>query len=134
MLNAEQSLGKGATQAQIAQARQYAAEKWDTANAIKAEAAAQKLLPEARENASYKQDVEDLKTALAAKKISQEQYNKTAERLEANHQANLAKIRAQQVVTPQQSAKGEVDPVQQLANQHAQELALIQQFETQKGS
>ncbi|MGE2987342.1 tail protein (tape measure) [Enterobacter kobei] len=133
MLNAEQSLGKGATQAQIAQARQYAAEKWDTANAIKAEAAAQKLLPEARENASYKQDVDDLKTALAAKKINQEQYDKTAERLEANHQANLAKIRAQQVVTPQQSAKGEVDPVQRLANQHAQELALIQQFESQKG-
>lgn len=133
MLNAEQSLGKGATQAQIAQARQYAAEKWDTANAIKAEAAAQKLLPEARENASYKQDVDDLKTALAAKKISQEQYDKTAERLEANHQANLAKIRAQQVVTPQQSVKGEVDPVQRLANQHAQELALIQQFESQKG-
>ncbi|HFL1446883.1 TPA: tape measure protein [Enterobacter kobei] len=133
ILNAELSLGKGATQAQIEQARQYAAKKWDTANAIKAQAAAEKLLPEARENASYKQDVEDLKTALAAKKISQEQYDKTAERLEANHQANLAKIRAQQVVTPQQSAKGEVDPVQRLANQHAQELALIQQFESQKG-
>lgn len=133
MLNAEQSLGKWATQAQIAEARQYAAEKWDTANAIKAEAAAQKLLPEARENASYKQDVEDLKTALAAKKINQDQYNKTAERLEENHQVNLAKIRAQQVVTPQQSALGEIDPVQQLENQHAQQLALIQQFETQKG-
>lgn len=133
MLNAEQSIGKGATQAQIAEARQYAAEKWDTANAIKAQAAAEKLLPEARENASYKQDVEDLKTALAAKKINQDQYNKTAERLEENHQVNLAKIRAQQVVTPQQSALGEIDPVQQLENQHAQQLALIQQFETQKG-
>ncbi|HDZ8192259.1 TPA: tape measure protein [Enterobacter kobei] len=131
MLNAEQSLGKGATQAQIAQARQYAAEKWDTANAIKAEAAAQKLLPEARENASYKQDVEDLNTALSAKKISQEQFNQTSERLEATHQANLAKIRAQQAVTPQQEAVAQVDPVQQLANQHAQQLALIQQFEQQ---
>ncbi|WP_406626855.1 tail protein (tape measure) [Enterobacter kobei] len=133
ILAAQQSLGKGATKEQIALAGQYAATKWDTANAIKSQAAAEKLLPEARENASYKQDVEDLNTALAAKKISQEQYDKTAERLEANHQANLAKIRAQQVVTPQQSAKGEVDPVQRLANQHAQELALIQQFESQKG-
>ncbi|STQ13543.1 phage tape measure protein [Enterobacter cloacae] len=131
ILNAEQSLGKGATQAQIAEARQYAAEKWDTANAIKAEAAAQKLLPEARENASYKQDVQDLNTALAAKKISQEQFNQTSERLEATHQANLAKIRAQQAVTPQQEAVAQVDPVQQLANQHAQQLALIQQFEQQ---
>ncbi|KSZ09889.1 tape measure protein [Enterobacter hormaechei subsp. xiangfangensis] len=131
MLNAEQSLGKGATQAQIAQARQYAAEKWDTVNAIKAEAAAQKLLPEARENASYKQDVQDLNTALAAKKISQEQYNETAERLEATHQNNLAKIRAQQTVTPQQEAAGGVDPVQQLANENARKMALIQQYEQQ---
>ncbi|ELY2701266.1 tape measure protein [Cronobacter sakazakii] len=131
MLNAELSLGKGATQAQIQQARQYAATKWDTANAIKAQAAAEKLLPEARENASYKQDVQDLNTALSAKKISQEQYNQTSERLEAEHQANLAKIRAQQAVTPQQEAAGSVDPVQQLVNENTRKLALIQQFEQQ---
>lgn len=133
ILTAQQSLGKSATQAQIDLAGQYAAKKWDTANAIKAQAAAEKLLPEARENASYKQDVQDLKTALDAKQIGREQYNKTAERLEQQHQANLAKIRAQESVSPMQQAKGEIDPVQQLANQHAQELALIQQFETQKG-
>ena len=131
ILNAQQSLGKGATKEQIALAGQYAATKWDTANAIKAQSAAEKLLPEARENANYKQDVEDLNTALAAKKISQEQFNKTSERLEATHQANLAKIRAQQAVTPQQEAVAQVDPVQQLANQHAQQLAIIQQFEQQ---
>ncbi|ASO98887.1 TPA: tail protein (tape measure) [Enterobacter hormaechei] len=131
ILNAQQSLGKGATKEQIALAGQYAAAKWDTVNALKAQAAAEKLLPEARENASYKQDVQDLNTALAAKKISLEQFNQTSERLEATHQANLAKIRAQQAVTPQQEAVAQVDPVQQLANQHAQQLALIQQFEQQ---
>ncbi|HBW9583289.1 tail protein (tape measure) [Klebsiella pneumoniae] len=131
ILTAQLSLGKGATQEQIALAGQYAAKKWDTANAIKAQAAAEKLLPDARENASYKQDVQDLNTALAAKKISQEQYNETSERLEATHQANLAKIRAQKAVTPQQQAAGDVDPVQNLANQHAQQLALIQQYEQQ---
>jgi len=116
---------------QIAQIERDAAAAWDKAAALKAQAAAEKLLPEARENASYKQDVQDLNTALAAKKISQEQYNETAERLEATHQNNLAKIRAQQAVTPQQEAAGGVDPVQQLANQHAQQLALIQQYEQQ---
>ena len=131
ILNAQQSLGKSATQAQIDLAGQYAAKKWDTANAIKAQAAAEKLLPEARENASYKQDVQDLNTALSAKKISQEQYNQTSERLEAEHQTNLAKIRAQQSVTPQQDAAGSVDPVQQLANENARKLALIQAFEQQ---
>lgn len=131
ILTAQQSLGKGATQEQIALAGQYAAQKWDVTNALKAQAAAEKLLPEARENASYKQDVQDLETALAAKKISQEQYNATSEQLEATHQANLAKIRANQVVTPQQQAAGTVDPVQQLANENAQKLALIQQYEQQ---
>ncbi|HDR2528546.1 TPA: tail protein (tape measure) [Enterobacter ludwigii] len=131
ILNAQQSLGKGATKEQIALAGQYAAKKWDTANAIKAEAAAQKLLPESRENATYKQDVEDLNTALAAKKISQEQYNQTSERLAATHQATLAKIQSEQAVTPQQDAVGSVDPVQQLANENARKLALIQAFEQQ---
>ena len=131
ILAAQQSLGKGATKEQIALAGQYAATKWDTANAIKSQAAAEKLLPEARENASYKQDVEDLNTALAAKKISQEQFNQTSERLEATHQANLAKIRADQAVSPQQEAAGGVDPVQQLANENARKLALIQAYEQQ---
>lgn len=131
ILNAQQSLGKGATTEQMALAGKYAAAKWDTANALKAQAAAAKLIPEVRENASYKQDVEDLNAALSAKTISQEQFAKASERLEATHQANLAKIRSQQVVTPQQEAAGMVDPVKQLANQHVQQLALIQQFEQQ---
>ena len=131
ILTAQLSLGKGATQEQVALAGQYAATKWDTANAIRAQAAAEKLLPEARENASYTQDVKDLQTALDAKKITQQQYDQTSEQLEAQHQANLAKIRSQQAVTPQQQAAGDVDPVQNLANQHAQQLALIQQYEQQ---
>lgn len=130
ILNAQQSR-KRSHKEQIALAGQYAAAKWDTANALKAQAAAEKLLPEARENASYKQDVQDLNTALAAKKISQEQYNQTSERLAATHQANLAKIQSQQAVTPQQDAVGGVDPVQQLANENARKLALIQAFEQQ---
>lgn len=133
ILTAQQSLGKGASQEQIALAGKYAAQKWDTANALKAQAAAEKLLPEAKENASYAQDVKDLQTAFDAKKITQQQYNQTSGQLEQQHQVNLAKIRAQQTVSPMQEARGQIDPVQQLANQHAQELALIQQFETQKG-
>ncbi|CAI1145331.1 tape measure protein [Serratia ficaria] len=133
ILTAQQSLGKGATQAQITLAGQYAAQKWDTANAIKAQAAAEKLLPEARETASYAQDVKDLNTALAAKKISQQQYNDTSERLEQQHHVALAQIRANEAVTPKQEAQGSIDPVQALANEHAKKLALIQQFETQKG-
>lgn len=129
ILNAQQSLGKSATQAQIILAGQYAAKKWDTANAIKAQAAAERLLPETRENATYTQDVKDLNTALAAKRISQSQYNATSERLEQQHQATLAQIRAGQVVTAQQDSAGSVDPVQALANENAKKMELIKQFE-----
>ncbi|HHD2852644.1 tail protein (tape measure) [Enterobacter kobei] len=131
ILNEQQSLGKGATPEDIALAGKYAAERWDTVNALKAQAAAEKLIPETRENASYQKDVSDLKAALNAKKITREQYDAASIAMEQQHQANLAKIRAQQVVTPQQESAGMVDPVQQLANQHAQELELIQQFEQQ---
>lgn len=131
ILNEQQSLGKGATPEDIALAGKYAAERWDTVNALKAQAAAEKLIPETRENASYQKDVSDLKAALNAKKITREQYDAASIAMEQQHQANLAKIRAQQVVTPQEESAGMVDPVQQLANQHAQELALIQQFEQQ---
>ncbi|WP_337047111.1 phage tail tape measure protein [Serratia liquefaciens] len=133
ILNAQQSLGKGATQTQISLAGEYAAKKWDTANAIKAQAAAEKLLPEAKENASYAQDVKDLNTALAAKKISQEQYNTTAEQLEQQHQVNLAKARAEQSTTnPIADARGQVDPIQQLANENNQKLALMTQYQAQE--
>lgn len=130
ILAAKQKL-TNATPQQVAQVERDAAAAWDTANALKAQAAAQKLLPETRENASYQQDMKDLKTALDGKRITQQQYDQTSEQLEAHHQANLAKIRSQQVVNPTQQALAEVDPAQQLANQHAQELALIQQFEQQ---
>ncbi|MEZ0582434.1 tape measure protein [Erwinia sp. STN24] len=132
ILTAQQSLGSAATQSDIKLAGQYAAAKWDTGNAIRAQAAAEKFLPEAKESASYKQDVEDLQTAFSAKKISQQQFNAISEKLEQEHQVNLAKIRADQAVTPQQAAAGTVDPVQQLANENAQKLALIQQFEANK--
>jgi len=136
ILTAQQSLGSAATKEDIALAGQYAAAKWDTGNAIRAQAAAEKLLPEAKENASYKQDVEDLSAALSAKKISQQQYNATSEQLEAQHQVNLAKIRAETAarVTPTQDAQGAIDPVQALANENARKLALIQEFETEKGA
>ncbi|WP_191185494.1 coiled-coil domain-containing protein [Enterobacter sichuanensis] len=134
ILAARQKLANPTTQ-QIAQVEKDAAAAWDKAAALKAQSA----VPELKENASYNaqrkalDSLKDQKDANGKLILSQQQYSQASEQLEQQHQANLAKIRAQQVVTPQQESAGMVDPVQQLANQHAQELALIQQFETQKG-
>lgn len=133
ILREQQSLGKGATQEQIALAGKYRGEIWDTANALKAQAAAEKLIPETKENASYQQDVKDLKVALDAKKITQEQYDAASERMAQQHQTNLAKISAEQISTnPIAEARGQVDPVQQVVNQNNQKLALMQQYQQQE--
>lgn len=131
ILRAQQSLGKSATQAQIQEAGKYAAAAWDAAAAAKGVTEALNAIPEQAENKSYAETIQNLKAALNAGKIDLQEYNAATEKMEQQHQANLAKIRSQQVVNPTQQALGEVDPVQQLANQHAQELALIQQFEQQ---
>ncbi|HGX9957496.1 TPA: tape measure protein [Klebsiella pneumoniae] len=131
ILRAQQSLGKSATQAQIQEAGKYAAAAWDAAAAAKGVTEALNAIPEQAENKSYAESMQNLKAALNAGKIDLQEYNAATEQMEQQHQANLAKIRAQQVVNPTQQALAEVDPVQQLANQHAQELALIQQFEQQ---
>lgn len=121
---------------QVAQVERDAAAAWDKAAALKAQAA----VPELKENADYTAQKEQLDMLKGAKDnqgnllISQQQYNQQSEQLEQQHQVNLAKIRADTAagVTPLQQAQGAIDPVQQLANENAQKLALIQQYENQK--
>ncbi|MEI6007805.1 tape measure protein [Klebsiella quasipneumoniae] len=131
ILRTQQSLGSAATKSQIQEAGKYAAAAWDAAAAAKGVTEALNAIPEQAENKSYAESMQNLKAALNAGKIDLQEYNAATEQMEQQHQANLAKIRSQQVVNPTQKALAEVDPVQQLANQHAQELALIQQFEQQ---
>ncbi|HCB2767419.1 TPA: tape measure protein [Klebsiella pneumoniae] len=131
LLRAEQSLGTHATDEQKKKARDYKAAALDAAAAAKGVSEALRAMPEQAENKSYAESMQNLKAALNAGKIDLQEYNAATEQMEQQHQANLAKIRSQQVVNPTQQALAEVDPVQQLANQHAQELALIQQFEQQ---
>ncbi|MCQ0569507.1 tape measure protein [Klebsiella pneumoniae] len=131
LLRAEQSLGAHATDEQKRQAREYKAAAIDAAAAARGVTEALKAIPEQAENKSYVESMQNLKAALNEGKIDLQEYNAATEQMEQQHQANLAKIRSQQVVNPTQQALAEVDPVQQLANQHAQELALIQQFEQQ---
>lgn len=123
------------TPQQVAQIEADAAAIWDKAAAIKAQATALKLVPEDAENSRYQKEASDLKLALDKKTVTQQQHDAAAEQLEQEHQVNLAKIRAKQNagVTPLQEAQGAIDPVQQLANENAQKLELIKQFETQKG-
>lgn len=134
-LRAEMSLGKNATAAQREEAAKYAEAIWQQAAALKA----RNLIPEVAENDDYQSKTAQLELLKGQKDaqgnliISQQQYQQESEKLAAEHIGNLAKINSQNAVTPQQSLAGQVDPIQRLANEHQQQLKMIQQFETQKG-
>ncbi|HIE9603569.1 TPA: tape measure protein [Klebsiella quasipneumoniae subsp. quasipneumoniae] len=130
--NAVAALGAKATDAQKERVRELAGQLFDAQQRQKDLNDAISNDPLRKENKAYSDGRDQLKRQLDGQMIDQKTYNQQSELMEQQHQVNLAEIRAQQVVTPQQQAAGEVDPVQRLANQHAQELALIQQFEQQK--
>ncbi|WP_058912882.1 tape measure protein [Entomohabitans teleogrylli] len=129
--DAVMALGNKASQQQIQQAERNAEAQWRLNEAIRAQAAIAQLIPEAGEGVRYEQQTRDLKAALDAQIIDQQTFSQQSEKIEQEHQASLAKIRSGEVVTPKHAAAAEVDPVQRLANQHAQQIALIQQFERQ---
>lgn len=90
ILVAQQSLGKGATQEQINLAGQYAAKAWDNANAIKAQAEAEK------------QRVEAVKGFAALKSQTSPVFA-----VETNYQKDLAALNAYAVAYPQKIAEVE---------------------------
>lgn len=90
ILSAQQSLGNGATQEQINLAGQYAAKAWDNANALKAQAEAEK------------QRVEAVKGFAALKSQTSPMFS-----VETNYQKDLAALNAYAVAYPQKIAEVE---------------------------
>lgn len=90
ILAAQQSLGKGATQEQINLAGQYAAKAWDNANALKAQAEAEK------------KRVEAVKGFAALKSQTSPTFA-----VETNYQKDLAALNAYAVAYPQKIAEVE---------------------------
>lgn len=90
ILAAQQSLGKGATQEQINLAGQYAAKAWDNANALKAQAEAEK------------QRIEAVKGFAALKSQTSPMFA-----VETNYQKDLAALNAYAVAYPQKIAEVE---------------------------
>lgn len=90
ILQAQQSLGKGATEEQIRLAGEYKAKAWDNANAIKAQAEAEK------------QRVEAVKGFAALKSQTSPMFA-----VETNYQKDLAALNAYAVAYPQKIAEVE---------------------------
>lgn len=131
-LAAVQELGAGATQAQIQQAQQQAGQIFD----IQQQAADKKAAIDADSAAKAKQqrdlDNAQLDRQLKAGDVTFEQSQQRRAQIAADYSKAIADASSQSVVTPQQQLAGQVDPVQQLANENAQKLALIKEYTAQR--
>lgn len=131
-LAAVQELGAGATQAQIQQAQQQAGQIFD----IQQQAADKKAAIDADSAAKAKQqrdlDNAQLDRQLKAGDVTFEQSQQRRAQIAADYSKAIADANSQAVVTPQQQLAGQIDPVQQLANENAQKLALIKEYTAQR--
>ena len=130
--DAAKALGDDATPAQIAQAEKLAAEKF----AIEQRSADQKAALDANVLAKAKQtrddDLAQLERQLKAGDVTFEQSQKRRSEINAEYAKKAAEINAKSAVTPVQEMAAQVDPVQALANEHAQKLALIKDYMNQR--
>ncbi|MEW5110554.1 tape measure protein [Morganella morganii] len=132
ILEAVQKLGSKANSAQIAEVTALAGKEYDLTQKIKDRKEAFEQNPQAKADQDMKLAGEQLERQLKGNLITEEQYQKRSIELKAEHARKTAEINAKSAVSPVQEMAAQVDPVQALANEHAQKLALIKNFENQK--
>ncbi|HDU8653072.1 TPA: tape measure protein [Morganella morganii subsp. morganii] len=130
--DAAKALGDDATPAQIAKAEKLAADKF----AIEQRSADQKAALDANVLAKAKQtrddDLAQLERQLKAGDVTFEQSQKRRGEINAEYAKKAAEENAKSAVSPVQEMAAQVDPVQALANEHAQKLALIKDYMNQR--
>lgn len=131
-LAAVQDLGSGASQQQIQQATQQAGQIFDIQQRMADKKAAIDADSVAKAEQQRKLDLSQLNRQLAAGDISFEQSQQRRAQISADYSRAIAEASAASAVMPQQQNAALVDPVQALANENAQKLALIQKFEEDK--
>lgn len=132
ILEAVQSLGSKASEKQIKEISELAGKEFDLKQAIKDREDAYKQnlgLQAAREQ---KLALEQLDRQLNANLVTEEQYQKRRAEINAEYSKKIAEENAKSVITPTQEMAGQLDPVQRLANENAQKLALTQEYVNQK--
>ncbi|SPX92951.1 Phage-related minor tail protein [Morganella morganii] len=132
ILEAVQKLGSKANTLQIAEITELAGKEYDLTQKIKDRKDAFEQSPQAKADQDMKLAGEQLERQLKGNLITEEQYQKRSIELKAEHARKTAEINAKSAVTPVQEMAAQVDPVQALANEHAQKLALIKDYMNQR--
>ncbi|MBN4086197.1 tape measure protein [Proteus mirabilis] len=132
--DAVKALGDTATPKQIEKAEQLAEEKYNIERNLADKKAALELDLVAKAKESHDKQLADLERITKDDVSLTEQAARRKAEIEAEYQQKIAEIKANNAVSPQDNLKAQVDPVQQLKNEHERKLALIREFETEKGA
>ncbi|MGA6364851.1 tape measure protein [Proteus penneri] len=134
ILEAVQKLGSKATEKQIEKITELAGKEFDLRQKIQDRKDAFSQNPEAKANQEYKLSLEQLERQFHGNLIAEEDYYRRKLELAGEYSKKIAEANANKTVSPQDNLKAQVDPVQQLKNEHERKLALIREFETEKGA
>lgn len=132
--DAVKALGDTASPKQIEKAEQLAEEKYNIERNLADKKAALELDLVAKAKESHDKQLADLERITKDDVSLTEQAARRKAEIEAEYQQQIAEIKAKNAVSPQDNLKAQVDPVQQLKNEHERKLALIREFETEKGA
>ncbi|HGN0027492.1 TPA: tape measure protein [Proteus mirabilis] len=132
--DAVKSLGDKASPEQIKLAEKLAEDKYNIERNLADKKAALELDLVAKAKESHDKQLADLERITKDDVSLTEQAARRKAEIEAEYQQQIAEIKAKNAVSPQDNLKAQVDPVQQLKNEHERKLALIREFETEKGA
>ncbi|WP_284282174.1 tape measure protein [Proteus mirabilis] len=130
--DAVKALGDKASPEQIKLAEKLAEDKYNIERNLADKKAALELDLVAKAKESHDKQLADLERITKDDVSLTEQAARRKAEIEAEYQQKIAEIKANNAVPPQDDLKGKVDPIQALANEHAQKLALIKEYENQK--
>ncbi|HHJ1213771.1 TPA: tape measure protein [Proteus mirabilis] len=134
IFNAVQSLGADATDKQKKAIAKEAAEVFDLKQKVDDFIKSQEITPELKLARAFRQESEELKHMFDNDFIDEETFKALGNKAMKAFDAGMAEIKINAVIDPITEAKGQYDPIQALANEHAKKLEMIRQFETEKGA
>ncbi|HEK1050177.1 TPA: tape measure protein [Proteus mirabilis] len=128
ILEAVQKLGSKATKAQVAEITELAGKEFDLKQKIKDRKDAFSQNPEAKANQEYKLSLEQLERQLKGNLVTEENYQRRRVELAGEYSKKIAEANAQASVSPIEDNRAQFDPVQQLKNENAKKLALMDKY------
>ncbi|WP_368871647.1 tape measure protein [Proteus mirabilis] len=128
ILEAVQKLGSKATKVQVAEITELAGKEFDLKQKIKDRKDAFSQNPEAKANQEYKLSLEQLERQLKGNLVTEENYQRRRVELAGEYSKKIAEANAQASVSPIEDNRAQFDPVQQLKNENAKKLALMDKY------